>query len=136
MFSHNLDYHLAYICRNQKHLHAQDTELMGEHHVPDNDNIYLPASFLGSCHWASNQVSDCLTITAHDRCPTFFVTMTCNAEWPEITSQLNIGQDYTDIPLIVICVYKHKLFLLKCALETMFPNSGGQLYCIQSTEFQ
>ena len=136
MFSCNLDYHLTYICRNQKCLCAQDAELMGEYHVPDNNNIYLPASFLGSHHWASNQVSDCLTIAAHDGCPTFFITMTCNAEWLEITSQLNIGQDYTDIPLIVIRVYKHKLSLLECALETMFPNSGGQLYCIQSTEFQ
>ena len=109
---------------------------MGKAHISENDNIYLPASFLGSCCWSSNQVSNCLAIVTKHSCPTFFVTMTCNTEWPEISSQLLPGQDYTDIPLVVVCVYKWKLALLEHALETMFPNCGNEMYSIQTTKFQ
>ena len=109
---------------------------MSKAHVSENDNIYLPASFLGLCCWSSNQVSDCLAIAPKHGCPTFFITMTCNTEWPEISSQLLPGQDYTDIPLIVVHIYKWELALLECALETMFPNCRNEVYSIQTMEFQ
>ena len=73
--------------------------------VPDIEpckNIYLPASFLGSRRWASNQIADSLAIAAAKGNPTFFITMTCNSNWPEIQSQLHPGQDFTDIPVVVV----------------------------------
>ena len=136
MFSRNLDCRLSYIRQNQRRIRAEDAELMGEQNIPDNENIYLPASFLGSWRWASNQVSDCLAIAAALGGPTFFITMTCNSEWDEIKCRLGLGQDYTDIPIDVVRVFKRKLCLFEQTLKTMFPNSGGQTYSVHSIEFQ
>ena len=68
--------------------------------------------------------------------PTFFVTMTCNMNWPEIWSQLHQGQEFMDIPVVVIHMFKQKLALLEQALKTMFSNAVDLLYCINSIEFQ
>ena len=136
MFTRNLETRLNYIRANQKRLREEDAALMGVTHVSDSQNIYLPASFLGSRHWATEQISDSLAVAAKYGPPTFFITMTCNTNWPEIQSQLHHGQDFTDIPVVVIRVFKRKVALLEKALKTMFPNAGGLLYCIHSIEFQ
>ena len=136
MFSRNLDCHLAYIQQNQNHVCAEEAALMGEQNIPDSENVYLPASFLGSWRWASNQISDCLAIAAAMGGPTFFITITCNSEWDEIKSRQGLGQDHTDIPIDVVCVFKRKLTLFEQSLTTMFPHSGGQVYTIHSVEFQ
>lgn len=138
MFSRHLDTVLNYIRggQMQRRVRENDAELMGDPNVDDSDNVYLPASFLGSRRWAQKQVSDSLAIAAALGNPTFFVTMTCNAQWREIQSQLRPGQDYTDIPLVVVRVFKQKLSLLLTAIKTMFPNAGAQVYCLRSTEFQ
>lgn len=112
MFSRNLEARLNYIRLNQQHIQQEDAELMGVPTVENTENIYLPSSFLGSNRWASEQIADSLAIAAKFGAPTFFITMTCNAKWPEIQSQLRPGQDYTDIPVIVARVFKRKLALL------------------------
>ena len=66
----------------------------------------------------------------------FFITMTCNAQWSKIQSQLHPGQDYSNIPLVVVQVFKQKLTLLLAAIKMMFPNAGAQVYCLRSIEFQ
>lgn len=137
MFSRELDARLAYIRSNQARLRAQeqDAALMG-HEVQESENIYLPASFLGSGRWSSNQITDSLTIAAAYGPPTFFVTFTCNGDWPEIRSRLQPGQTYTDIPVVVCRVFKQKLSRLMNTFRTMFPNAGRLLYSIQRVEFQ
>lgn len=136
MFSRNLDCRLSFIRQNQNRVRQEDAVLMGEQNVPDTENVYLPATFLGSWRWASSQISDCLAIAAALGGPTFFITITCNSEWEEIKSRQGIGQDHTDIPIDVVRVFKRKLTLFERALSTMFPNSGGQIYAIHSVEFQ
>ena len=134
--SHNLETRLNYIHANQKRLQEEDTALMGKTYVSNNQNIYLPPSFLGSNKWASEQIADSLAITATYGAPTFFVTMTCNTNWPEIQSRLCPGQDFTDIFTVVIHVIRQKLTLLEETLSTMFPNAGHLLYMVHSVEFQ
>jgi hypothetical protein len=136
MFSRNLETCLNYIRMNQSRLREEDAALMGLSYVPDNQNIYLPASFLGSNRWASEQISDSLAIAATYGPPTFFITMTCNTNWPEIQSELRPGQDFTDIPTVVVRVFRRKLSLLESALKTMFPQAGRILYLVHSIEFQ
>ena len=138
MFSRELDARLAYIRTNQERLRAQeqDAALMAHEDVQDSENVYLPASFLGSGRWSSNQIADSLTIAATFGPPTFFVTFTCNGDWPEIRSRLRPGQTYTDIPVVVCRVFKQKLSRLMTTLRTMFPNAGRLLYSIQRVEFQ
>jgi hypothetical protein len=120
MFSRDLESHLVYIRSNQERLRREEAGLMGSSDVESNENIYLLASFPGSNRWATEQVSDSLTIAAASGSPTFFVTMTCNPDWPEIQSQLRPGQNFTDIPIVVAQGFKRKLMLLEKALKTMF----------------
>lgn len=137
MHTRNLENHLAYIRRNQEQLRCEeDAALMGDDDISPNENVYLPASFLGSRWWSTEQVSDTLAIAATCGNPTFFVTMMCNPEWPEITLQLRPGQDFSDIPIVVAHVFKQKLRVLPDALKTMFPNAGPPAYTIQCVEFQ
>jgi len=129
MFSRDLKCRLNYIQTNQLHLWREDAALMDAPELESTENIYLPASFLGSRRWASNQITDSLAIAAAKGNPTFFITMTCNSNWPEIQSQLRFGQDFTDIPVVVVRVFKHKLTHLLQTLKTMLPNAGRVLYC-------
>jgi len=138
MFSRELDARLTYIRVNQERLRTQeqDSALMGHEDLQDSENVYLPASFLGSGRWSSNQIADSLTIAAAYGPPTFFVTFTCNGNWPEIHSRLRPGQTYTDVPIVVCQVFKQKLSRLMGLFRTMFPNAGRLLYSIQRVEFQ
>ena len=66
MFSRHLNTVLNYIQGGQiqRQLQENDAELMGDPNINDSNNVYLPASFLGSRRWAQKQVSDSLAITA------------------------------------------------------------------------
>ena len=138
MFTRELECRLQYIKSNQSRLQSQeyDAALMGEETVEESENIYLPASFLGSRRWVSNQIADSLAIAAAYGPPTFFLTFTCNKDWPEVQSQLLPGQNFTDIPVVVCRVFKQKLSKLMAALRKMFPHAGKLLYSIVSIEFQ
>jgi hypothetical protein len=139
MHTRDIESCLIYIYNNhlrRQRQEATDSLLMGEEEISPNENIYLPASFLGSCRWTSEQVGDSLAIAAQCGEPTTFVTITCNPEWPEITSQLRPGQNWSDAPIVVVCVFKQKLRILLNALKTMFPNAGKPVYTIYCVEFQ
>ncbi|KIJ42722.1 hypothetical protein M422DRAFT_254176 [Sphaerobolus stellatus SS14] len=64
-------------------------------------NTELPASFLGSCCWSLENTADGLGIAHSAGRLTFFITMTCNLNWPEIKAQLAPGQSAADAPVIV-----------------------------------
>ena len=136
MFTRNLETRLNYIRMNQRRLREEDARLMGVDDMQDAENVYLPASFLGSHRWASEQVSDCLAIAAALGSPSFFITMTCDPNWPEIQSRLRSGQNYTDIPIVVARVFHRRLSILLLTLKSLFPNAGRVVYCISSVEFQ
>lgn len=136
MLTRNLETRLNYIRDNQRRVMEEDAELMGEDFVPESQNIYLPSSFMGSKRWATEQIADSLTIAADLGSPTFFITITCNSDWPEIKVRLRPGQDFSDIPSDVIRVFKQKLTLLEQSLKTMFPHAGRVQYLIHSIEFQ
>lgn len=73
------------------------------------------------------KVSDALALAARFGCPTFFVTVTCNPEWPEITSCFRPGQKFHDRPIDVARVFRQKLTDIMAALSKMFPNAGRVL---------
>jgi Helitron helicase-like domain at N-terminus len=105
MFTRNLETKLHYIHSNQACLCQEDAELMGVDDLNDAKNVYLPASFLGSQRWSLKQINDCLCIAAKLGKPTFFIIMTCDPNWPEIQTRLALGQDFTDMPIVVACVF-------------------------------
>ena len=110
---------------------------MGCTFVPENENIYLPASFMGSKQWCAEQTTDSLALaTRFPTSPTFWVTFTCNANWPEIQQELLPNHTWRDEPFIVICVFKAKLLQFIKTFSKMFPNAGGLQYMIERIEFQ
>jgi Helitron helicase-like domain at N-terminus len=66
-------------------------------------------------------------------CHFFFITMTCNSDWPEITERLHPGQNAYDVPTIVIHAFKARLERLIHILNNKF---GQLLYIIHIIEFQ
>ena len=71
------------------------------------------------------KVSDALALAAKFGCPTFFVTVTCNPDWPEIACHFRPGQKFHDHPLIVARVFKQKLKDIQHAIASMFPDAGN-----------
>ena len=136
MFTRDLECRLQYIRTNQLRLRRLQADVDGIYDAEGAENIYLPSSFIGSKRWSSEQIADSLAIAAALGNPTFFITMTCNPDWPEIQSQLRPGQSWADIPIIVVRVFKRKLALLEQTLNSMFPNAGEEEYCIHCIEFQ
>jgi hypothetical protein len=96
-------------------------------------NIELPASFLGSRKWAFEQTADSLALTRAFGKPSYFFTMTCNPEWPEITARLQPGQNASDVPVVVARAFKIRLQHLLQILRTCF---GRLVYMIKVIEFQ
>ena len=96
-------------------------------------NAELPASFIGSWRWSSENTADALAIARSAGRSTFFVTMTCNPNWPEIQARLAPGQNAADIPVIVARVFKIRLQHFMQHLQKKF---GHLIYMIKVIEFQ
>eukprot|EP01047_Picozoa_sp_COSAG01_P068140 COSAG01_NODE_9779_length_2346_cov_2.823320_3_plen_141_part_01 len=65
--------------------------------------------------------------------PTYFITFTCNSNWPEIQENLLPGQTSSDRPILVARVFKLKL---KHFLDTISKWDGGCAYYLCTVEFQ
>ena len=96
-------------------------------------DIRLPVSFLGSREWSSSETADALALAREYGPPSFFITMTCNSDWPEITERLRPGQNAYDVPTIVVRAFKSRLERLIHILNVKF---GQLLYIIHIIEFQ
>ncbi|KIJ22324.1 hypothetical protein M422DRAFT_277297 [Sphaerobolus stellatus SS14] len=136
MWTREIDCRLAYIRRNQERIRREDAELMGRDDLDEATNVFLPSLFLGSFRWCSEQVSDALAIASHLGNPTFFITITANPNWPEITSRLRPGQSAADIPMVVVRAFHARIALMLTAISNMFPNVGPPIYKLYVIEFQ
>lgn len=102
--------------------------------VDDSDmSIELPASFLGSRKWASEETADSLALARVYGKPSYFITMTCNPDWPEIKARLRPGQNASDIPVIVARAFKIRLQRLLHIIRARF---GELIYMVIVREFQ
>ncbi|XP_055860289.1 uncharacterized protein LOC129921730 [Biomphalaria glabrata] len=54
------------------------------------ETIILPSSFPGSTRYYAEQFEDAMAIVRRFGSPDFFITMTCNPEWPEIKEAARI----------------------------------------------
>ena len=70
--------------------------------------IILPSSFVGSPRWYNSQFQDGMAICREFHKPDFFITMTCNPHWSEITNELRDGEITQDRPDLVARVFKQK----------------------------
>ncbi|KIJ29972.1 hypothetical protein M422DRAFT_268538 [Sphaerobolus stellatus SS14] len=72
-------------------------------------NSELPASFLGSRRWSSENTADGLALARVYGQGSFWITFTTNPNWPEIQNRLAPGQTAADAPIIVSCAFKQRL---------------------------
>jgi hypothetical protein len=132
MFSQAEEERLNYLKQGRR-IQAMSMDEAADPAIPDLFQNKIPASFMGSPAWASDQVSDSLAIARHIGKPSVWLTMTTNPRWPEIQSQLLVGQDVNDIPVVVCRAFHARLQALKAFLRTKF---GGLAYEISVIEFQ
>jgi hypothetical protein len=130
MYSRIEEERLSFI-RRSKQTFAHDEHLNDD--VEQDDGIELPATFMGSRKWASEQTADSLALARTYGPPSLFITMTCNPEWPEIKSRLQHGQRACDSPIVVARAFKNRLQRLLTILRT---KMGSVVYMTVSNEFQ
>ena len=121
---------LKFIRRSKETYNA---DVLNKETVDDSENLKLPCSFMGSRKWVSEQTADSLALARTYGPPSFFITMTCNPNWPEIKSQLRPGQHAYDAPVIVARAFKLRLQRLLHLLKT---KMGTVTYMTTSNEFQ
>ena len=68
---------------------------------------------------------DAMAIVREYGKPDFFITMTCNPNWPEIKDFLLPGQNAQDNPTLVVRVFKLKFKLFR---DWVMENWGPQEY--------
>ena len=95
----------------------------------------LSRAFVGSPRWYHMHFLDAMAICREHGRPEFFVTMTCNPKWPEITDQLRKGQVPEDRPEVVARVFRQKLDAL---LDVINKGSvfGQSIAHLATIEFQ
>ncbi|KAG2743144.1 hypothetical protein P692DRAFT_20850601 [Suillus brevipes Sb2] len=131
MYSRTEEQRLAYISQQRK-LRAE--ELQDEQPEEEfNASIKLPASFVGSRAWTSEQTADAMALGRKFGKPSFFCTMTFNPDWQEVRARLRPGQSASDIPIVVARVFKSRLEKVLHVLRTRF---GEKKYLIKVIEFQ
>ena len=96
--------------------------------------VILPATFTGSDRWYHEKYMDAMAICQRFGRPHLYVTMTCNPEWKEITTQLKKHQHHEDRPDIVSRVFQLKL---KELIRDFRRGAFGKLTAhVYSVEFQ
>ena len=71
--------------------------------------VVLPASHKGSWRNMYGRYCDAMALVRRYGKPSFFITFTCNPEWPEIRAALLPGQEPKDRPDLVARVFNLKL---------------------------
>ena len=85
-----------------------DKILPGDDKLKFGRKVILPSSFVGSPRWYNMQFQDAMAICREYHKPDFFITMTCNPKWSEITRELREGEIVEDRPDLVSRVFKLK----------------------------
>ena len=98
---------------------------------------YLPDSVHGSQRHMSNLAKNALVLVSEFGCPHVFLTLTCNPEWPEILSQLLMGQTAFDRPDVTVAVFKSRLDKFKTNIRNRkYFQSREVVYLLHVIEYQ
>ena len=134
---------LNWIRNNQKSLRAdvykglRDAVANSDHATLNEigQRMILPSSHTGSPRHMFQLFQDSMAICRTYHKPDLFITMTCNPNWPEITSALLPGQKPEDRPDIVSRVFKMKKDAL---LNDLKKNKifGQVVAMVYTIEFQ
>ena len=79
-----------------------------DHELKIGKQIVLSKSFTGSPRWYHSKFQDGMAICRKYHKPDFFITLTCNPQWTEITDELREWETVQDRPDLVSRVFKQK----------------------------
>ena len=125
---------------NQKQLRAE--KYVGFIDAQDNDDlanagkkVILAPTMYYSPRWYKELMQDAMTIVREYGKPDFFITMTTNPKWPEITNSLLAGETASDRP--DLCVRVFELYFQELMDDLSKKHVLGKVvaYCV-TIEFQ
>jgi hypothetical protein len=94
--------------------------------------VILPASYTGSPRYYHQHYQDAMAIVRVYHKPDYFVTFTCNPQWPEITNSLLPNQKAQDRPDIIARVFKQKLKQLRKEFSLgVLGKEAAHMYVIE-----
>jgi len=95
--------------------------------------VVLPATYTGGPRYMHERQSDAMAYVRRMGRADFFITMTCNPQWPEIADNLLPGQQAQDRPDMVARVFrqKHKKLMELIVKEAAFGKVRAWLYSIE-----
>ena len=93
----------------RQHLAPVHDRMHSDDHQPQKmGRKILSSSYIGSPRWYNAQFQDAMAICRGFHKPDYFITMTCNPQWPDISSQLGETQTPQDRPDIVARVFNER----------------------------
>lgn len=133
---------LRWVENNQPHLRAslysglEDAVGHGERDVDLHDighRVVLPSSYIGGPRYMNQRFQDAIALARAHHGFDLFVTFTCNAQWPEITSELLACQTAADRPDLIVRVFNmYKSSLIDEITKTnIFGVTLGYVYTIE-----
>ncbi len=109
---------LSYLPHNQQSLRAENytalRELLGDSGGPNDESeavrsgrlVVLPSTHIGRERYMRQKMYDIIVTSNKMRHQDIFLTMTCNANRPEIRRSLLLGQSPQDLPNLCARVFK------------------------------
>ncbi|XP_065832990.1 uncharacterized protein [Oscarella lobularis] len=95
--------------------------------------VVLPSSFTGGPRYMHEKCQDAMTYVKHHGAPDLFITMTCNPNWPEITSELLPGQTPNDRHDLIARVFRLKVerFMYLVDTQNIYGIKRCHVYTIE-----
>jgi hypothetical protein len=135
--------HLQFIAQNQDvlwaHLYSGVVDQVLQHDEVDlnslRQRVVLSSSYTGGPRYMAQLYQDALAIGCTYGKIDFFITVTANPAWPEITWELWPGECVEDYPELTTCIFNLKK---KAILEDILKNGvlGRMAAHVYTIEFQ
>ncbi|XP_021721983.1 uncharacterized protein LOC110689507 [Chenopodium quinoa] len=95
--------------------------------------VILPPTFIGGPRDMKKRYLNAMALVQRYGKPDLFVTITCNANWPEIKAELAPGETAQDRPDLVARIFRAKLLLLKKEIlgKQIFGEVAALVYVIE-----
>ncbi|KAK9750512.1 hypothetical protein RND81_02G202000 [Saponaria officinalis] len=95
--------------------------------------VILPATYIGGPRDMKRRYLNAMALVQRYGKPDFFITITCNAQWPEIQNELACGEEAQNRPDLVARVFRAKLLALKKMIveQKIFGEVAAFVYVVE-----
>ncbi|XP_021729322.1 uncharacterized protein LOC110696338 [Chenopodium quinoa] len=95
--------------------------------------VILPPTYIGGPRDMKKRYLNAMALVQRFGKPDLFVTITCNANWPEIKAELAAGETAQDRPDLVARIFRAKLLALKKEImeNKIFGEVAAMVYVVE-----